>query len=733
MAVATEQLARELRFLKAKASKYAFYGVIIASLSVVLATLLVSYYMLGEISTQGIIAGQSGNIALWVLDAMPFLFAAWGQYASFSIMSEAESFVEHKTRGLRSTLEEVRYMSQIKSDFFSKMSHELRTPLNGIIGMIDMLLDTRLDEKQSRYARTVRSSADGLLNVINDLLDYSKIEAGKLRVDKVSFDLRECLDDVVTLLKAQAERKRLPLLLELPSDIPKRVIGDPGRLRQVVLNLTGNAVKFTERGQVVVRAAVVKSHAQRTTLRIEVHDTGIGIPAEAQAHLFKPYSQADAGVSRKFGGTGLGLVISKELVEAMEGEIGFDSTAGIGARFWFTVVFERDEAEAVAGTVPVAFAGLRVLLADDNAVTRSQLAAQLVALGMDVDQAGDGVEALQKMLVAANAGKPHALAIVDMFLPHLRGEELGREIKAHAQTRETVMILTTAVGQRGDAQRANEIGFAAYLTKPIPADGLSQLLGAALETRAMPDEVRRRRGIVTRYNAMPARAQGARLLVAEDSAVNREVLLHLLAKLGYGADVAVDGQEAVDAATKHHYDVILMDLQMPVMNGVDAIRAIRALPERADVPIVALTAGLSDDERRRCREAGANEVMLKPLDARALAATLLKLTTPQIPAGAPATKPLRDNPSPELLKVFLEEANARMSSLREGVRLADARRVALEAHTLKSTSAYFKADAMRELAARIEQLAGAGDLPEAASLLPPLERSYRDLKTRLRA
>ncbi|HEU5337770.1 MAG TPA: ATP-binding protein [Sulfuricaulis sp.] len=310
----------DLRLLRERASKYAVYGVYIASVSVVIATLLVSYVMQGTISLEGIIIAQTSNIALWTVDCMPFLFAMWGQYASYRMASDADDYVKTKTQSLRDALTHADFTSKAKSDFFAKMSHELRTPINGIIGMSDLVLQTNLSGEQRRHVDIIKSSASGLLSLINDLLDFSKIEAGKLELEEVEFDLRECIEKSATLLAQQAQVKGLTLTNLIQNDVPSRLTGDPGRLRQIIINLLSNAIKFTHTGEVVLSVKKLQEETDhRVRLHVEVADTGVGIPAKAQARVFQPYNQADASTSHRYGGTGLGLTISKELVEAMGG------------------------------------------------------------------------------------------------------------------------------------------------------------------------------------------------------------------------------------------------------------------------------------------------------------------------------------------------------------------------------------------------------------------------------
>ncbi len=736
----TNDLSKELLFLRAKATKYAFYGVIIASLSVALATLLVSYVVTGEISLDGIMQGQSSNIALWVLDTMPFLFAAWGQFASYKMANEANLMLKDKTRDLYTELTKITSTSKARSDFFSKISHELRTPLNGVVGMVDLLLETELNREQRRYAGIIKSSADGLLNLINDLLDFSKIEAGKLVLEEIVFDLRECIEGSVALLDQQARRKGLRLSTAIEPDMTGKLIGDPGRLRQVIVNLVSNAIKFTERGEVALRVCAIKETADAVEVRIEVADTGIGISEAAQSRLFQPYSQVDASTSRKYGGTGLGLAISKELVEAMGGDIGVKSAEKTGSTFWFTVCLHKP---APAGrpepAAKIALSGARVLLADANPATRLTTAERLRSLGMHVEEVSDGVAALQMLLVAINAGYYFDLVITDMFLPHMSGEELGREIKARPETRDIVLIMMTAVGQRGDAQHINQLGFAAYLGKPLSTEQLPEILAAALATRDMDEDQRRQRGLITKYT-FNEKKSSLHILLAEDSAVNREIIQNVLTKLGCTTDTVTDGEQAIVAVGKTHYDLILMDLHMPGMDGLTAVAKIRELPHSSGkVPIVALTAGLSEQDRHDFRAQGVNDILLKPLDPAKLKEVMRRLAKYQDPVKPfDATQQLRPTQviepwaDKEVIHLFLNEAKQRLEALREGLNRGDALCVAREAHTLKSTSAYFHAATMQASAAELEQLANGEDLTHARPVFKLLEQAYETLQAKLK-
>jgi signal transduction histidine kinase/CheY-like chemotaxis protein/HPt (histidine-containing phosphotransfer) domain-containing protein len=739
-----QQRREDLLLLREKASKYALYGVYIASASVVIATLLVSYFMLDAITIEGIILAQTSNIALWTVDAMPFLFAVWGQYASHRMAREADNLVQTKTQSLREALTKADFTSKAKSDFFAKMSHELRTPINSIIGMSDLVLETNLTREQRRHIDIIKSSASGLLTLINDLLDFSKIEAGKLELEDIEFDLRDCVEKSVTLLAQQAHAKGLALTNLIQNDVPGRLCGDPGRLRQIIINLLGNAIKFTHAGEVVLSIKKLPDEsADRLRLHVEVADTGIGLPAREQARLFQPYNQAGAATTRRYGGTGLGLTISKELVEAMGGQIGVKSQEGKGSVFWFTAEFRKP---ATAGIAPaparVDLRGLRVLVADGNIPARVALVDQLKALGMEVQSIGNGAAALQMIRAAAGSDFRFDLVLVDMFLPNLSGEELGREVLSQPDTRDTVLVILTSAGVRGDAQRLNQLGFAGYFGKPIPPENLQDALRAVMATRGMDEQERQRSGLITKYTLSGMRRNFTRLLLVEDSDVNREIMQKMLSRLGCPADIAENGHAAIQAATHEDYGLILMDLHLPDISGTEAIEAIRALPgTRGKIPIAVLTAGASDEETARCRALGVSDFLTKPLDSNMLAEALKRyqITPTSMMGDVPppdalaAASPEAKNPAPDtkLVEIFVKEATQRLESLRDALAFDDARRAAREAHTLKSSSTYFQAGDMRDAAAQLEEMADKGQLGQAQPVLQKLEEAYARLRDSL--
>ncbi|HEY0799680.1 MAG TPA: response regulator, partial [Steroidobacteraceae bacterium] len=507
--------------------------------------------------------------------------------------------------------------NQAKSEFLANMSHEIRTPMNGVIGMADLLLDAPLSAQQRDYAETIRDSGRALVTVINDILDFSKIEAGKLELDVARVEVRDLLEDVARLIAIQAHAKNLEITAHIDPTVPDFVQGDAGRLRQVLLNLCGNAVKFTQEGEVALHASVVSQDAKFATLRFEVRDTGIGIPEDRLHTLFKPFSQVDASTTRRFGGTGLGLSIVKRLVAMMNGEAGVQSREGAGSTFWFTA---RLEISVVDATTPRqrtngTLRGRRVLVVDDNATNRKVLEGQLQRVGMLSVGVNSAADALTAMTQAQHAGSSFEIALVDQQMPDCDGAELGRRINADPLLKSTRLVLLTSSGHHNEGQRFAELGFAGYLLKPVAQGDLSSCLLQVLSGKA-EDWHTRTQPIVTQQSISTRLGrERRRILLADDNLVNEKVATHTLRKLGYQVDAVRDGREAVIAWQTGCYDLILMDCQMPVLDGYEATREIRNLEAAGQhIPIIALTAHAMKDDDLKCKAAGMDEHLTKPLD-----------------------------------------------------------------------------------------------------------------------
>jgi signal transduction histidine kinase/CheY-like chemotaxis protein len=511
--------------------------------------------------------------------------------------------------------------SRAKSEFLANMSHEVRTPLNGIMGMTDLALETELTSEQREYLQTVKMSSDALLAVINDVLDFSKIEAGKVDLEVNDFNVRDCLESTLKTLALRADEKGLELLCEVAPEVPEVVRGDSSRLRQVVVNLVGNAIKFTDEGEVALKVHVEAEDGEDRILRFTVSDTGIGIPQDKRESIFDPFSQADNSTTRKYGGTGLGLTISTRLVAMMGGKIWLESEVGRGSQFHFTARLGVADAKAIkVGTVapPEILRGVKVLIVDDNRTNRRILEGMLKRWEMRSTSVEDGEDALAQLSVAREAGEPYRLILTDMHMPKMDGFELIKRIREMPELSMATIMMLTSAGHRGDAARCQELGVSAYLLKPIRQselrEAIARVLGAREQEGAIP--------LITRFSLQDARDPAAflRVLLAEDNPVNQRLGVRLLEKRGHRVVVAANGREALEALDKESFDLVFMDLQMPEMGGLEATAVLREKEKGSGIhqPVIALTAHAMKGDQERCLTAGMDGYLAKPIKPQEL-------------------------------------------------------------------------------------------------------------------
>jgi PAS domain S-box-containing protein len=633
--------------------------------------------------------------------------------------------------------------NKAKSAFLANMSHEIRTPLHGVMGMIELAQDTVRHDEQQDYLAAAKQSAETLMKVINDILDFSKMEAGKLELDITDFDLHSVVEGAADMVAAKAEKKRLELACMIHQDVPAHLRGDPGRLRQVLLNLLDNALKFTEKGEVVVAVQIEDRSDKKASLLFSVTDTGIGIAEDHRQQIFEKFVQLDGSITRRYGGTGLGLAISKQLVELMGGEIGMESRMGKGSRFWFRVPLEVQDyvPGEEAWRIPD-ISGMRVLVVDDNETNRTVLHKMFESFGCVPQSVSSGRLAISAINEAVKSGNPFKFVLLDYKMPEMDGEQTARGILADEKNRDVKIIILTSAGKRGDVARFEQIGCAGYLTKPVKQSQLFDTLVTILSGTGEGGKGGSATRIVTEHSTTRVRmARGKKLLLVEDNLINQKLAIALLTKAGYGCDLAKNGQEAIEAVMDKKYDLVLMDVQMPEMDGFEATRIIRE-KEGAErhTPIIAMTAHAMAGDREKCIEAGMDDYLSKPLkrdDAFDVISKWLGLrkdyTSSRLSKAAhqrlaadqnvfdvnSALQRMDGNKQllKELITIFNEQLPAQVQILSNAIENCDAAAILQESHGIKGAASNLSANRLAAVAEEMEKKAKAGDLAPLRGLL----------------
>ncbi len=722
------------------------------SLCIVALTVLLIKTLGGDISFDDKIINVGFYVCMTILVMQVTIVSFFSWLASnkhIVALTDQKAIIDEQAEELRAARDQALEFSQSKSAFLANMSHEIRTPMNAIIGMAGLLLDSDLNPDQRENAATVCAAGETLLSIINDILDFSKIEAGKVDFEFIDFNLRSCVEETGDMLASKAHDKGLELPILFHSDVPSRVKGDPGRLRQVLINLVNNAIKFTSEGEVMVRVRLESLTDSVAMVTFDVVDTGIGIPADDKHNLFDAFSQVDASTTRRYGGTGLGLAISKQLVEAMGGRLTVESEEGSGSTFSFTVSLERQPAERCdpEAVLPVEIRNLRCLIVDSNMANQKVLSEQLKAWGCHSEEARNAGQALEMLRARAGTGQAFQLVIIDFNLPDMNGEWLAKTIKAEPGIGHTPLILVTSVPQRGDAARMLEAGFDAYLTKPVKQsqlyDTISTVLGALQKAEPADKKI-----LITRHSLNEAAQRHVKILVVDDNIVNQKVAAKMLEREGFRCDVAGDGKEAVHALSRIQYDIVFMDCQMPVMDGYEATAEIRKREGSVrHTPIIAMTAHAMKGDREHCLEAGMDDYVSKPISALALQKVFAKYLVPASAAFSEAeggtesgkSEPVElnrlksitvgDNAlERELIGDYIADIEGRLAELEQALQFKNMAPVRREAHSIKGSSVNIGVKGMEAIAGELENAADKGEPVSADEVFVRLLSEFKSVQ-----